>query len=70
MAKNSNDAAKDAAKKALAAAAAKKETEKKKVTHTYTEVGGQSIGKEELLEATRKNALPYRRFAVRRCSRS
>ncbi len=64
MAKNSNDAAKDAAKKALAAAAAKKETEKKKVTHTYTEVGGQSIGKEELLEATRKNALPYRIFAV------
>ncbi len=64
MAKNSNDAAKDAAKKALAAAAAKKETEKKKVTHTYTEVGGQSIGKEELLAATRKNALPYRIFAV------
>ena len=64
MAKNSNDAAKDAAKKALAAAAAQKETEKKKVTHTYTEVGGQSIGKEELLEATRKNALPYRIFAV------
>ena len=59
-----NDAAKEAAKKALEAAAAKKSTEKKKIEHTYTQVGQESTSKEELLSAMRKNALPYRIFAV------
>ena len=62
--KKSNDAAKDAAKRALEAAAAKKAAEKQKVQHTYTQVGQESTTTEELLAATRKNALPYRIFAV------
>ncbi len=55
-----NTAAEEAAKKALEAVQAKKAAEKKKVAHTYTQVGQQSAGKEELLAVTRKNALPYR----------
>ena len=61
--KKSNDAAKEAAKKALEAAAAKKSATKTKVEHTYTQVGQQSATQEELLAATRQNALPYRIFA-------
>lgn len=61
--KKSNDAAKDAAEKALKAAAAKKSAEKKKVEHTYTHVGQESVTTEDLLAATKKNALPYRIFA-------
>ena len=60
--KKSNDAAKDAAKRALEAAAAKKAAEKQKVQHTYTQVGQESTTTEELLAATRKNALPYLKY--------
>ncbi|MBR4769063.1 MAG: hypothetical protein IK088_08815 [Lachnospiraceae bacterium] len=62
-----NTAAEEAAKKALEAVNAKKSAEKtakKKVEHTITQVGQQSSNKEELLQVTRKNALPYRIFAV------
>ena len=62
--KKNNDAAKDAAKKALEAAAAKRAAEKSKVQHNITQVGQASATTEELLAATRKNALPYRIFAV------
>ena len=55
-----DNAAQDAAKKALDAVKAKKAAEKTKVEHTYTQVGQQSAGKEELLAVTKKNALPYR----------
>ena len=44
-----NDAAQDAAKKALAAVQAKKAAEKKKVEHTITHVGQESSSAEELL---------------------
>ena len=57
--KKSNDAAKDAAERALKAAAAKKSAEKKKVEHTYTHVGQESVTTEDLLAATKKNALPH-----------
>ena len=57
-----NTAAQEAAKKALEAAQAKKSATKKE--HTYTQVGQQSTSKEELLAATRANALPYRIFAI------
>lgn len=56
--------ANDAAKKAIEAAMAKKSTEKKKVEHKITEVEGNNPSKEELLAATRQNALPYRIFAI------
>ena len=58
-----NTAAEEAAKKALEAVQANKAAQKK-VEHTYTQVGQQSTNKEELLEATRKNAKPYRIGAV------
>ena len=61
--KKTNDAAKEAAKKALEAAAAKKSATKGKVEHTYTQVGQQSATQEELLAATKQNARPYRIFA-------
>ena len=65
MAENkNNDAAKAAAEKALAAARAKQAAEKKKVEHTYTQVGQQSTSTEELLAITKKNALPYRIGAI------
>jgi hypothetical protein len=56
--------ANDAAKKAIEAAMAKKSTEKKKVEHTFVDVEGSNPSKEELLAATRQNALPYRVFAI------
>lgn len=59
-----NTAAQEAAKKALEAVQAKKAAEKKKIEHTYTQVGQQSADKDELLAATRKNALPYRIGAI------
>ena len=59
-----NDAAQDAAKKALAAVQAKKAAEKKKVEHTITHVGQESTSAEELLAITKKNATPYRIGAV------
>lgn len=66
-----NSAAQEAAKKAVAAANAKKSAgttkasgEKKKVEHTYTQVSQQSGGKEDLLEITKGNALPYRIGAI------
>ncbi len=59
-----NTAAEEAAKKALEAVQQKKSAEKKKIEHTYTQVGQQSAGKEELLEVTKKNAMPYRIGAV------
>ncbi|MBO4869665.1 MAG: hypothetical protein J5585_08140 [Clostridia bacterium] len=59
-----NDAAQDAAKKALAAVQAKKAAEKKKVEHTITHVGQESTSTEELLAITKKNAAPYRIGAV------
>ena len=62
MAQDKNTAAQEAARKALEAAQANKE--KKKIEHTYTQVGQQSASKEELLAATRKNALPYRIGAI------
>ncbi|MBQ1847295.1 MAG: hypothetical protein II135_04745 [Clostridia bacterium] len=62
--KKSNDAAKEAAKRALEAAAAKKAAPKKKIEHTYTQVGQQSATQDELLAATRQNALPYRIVAI------
>lgn len=62
--KKKNTAASDAAKKAIEAAKAKKEAEKKKVEHTYTQVGQESTSKQELLEATKKNALPFRIGAI------
>ncbi len=62
--KKKNDAAKEAAKKALEAAAANRSAGRKKIEHTYTQIGQESTSKEELLAATRKNALPYRIFAV------
>ncbi|MBQ6680098.1 MAG: hypothetical protein IJM76_08785 [Lachnospiraceae bacterium] len=57
--KAAQEAARAAAEKAQKAAA-----EKRKVQHTYTQVGQQSNSKEELLAATRKNALPYRIGAI------
>ncbi|MBQ4424429.1 MAG: hypothetical protein II882_01670 [Lachnospiraceae bacterium] len=57
---NKNNAANEAAKKALEAVNAKKAAEKKKVEHTYTQVGQQSTNKEELLAITKQNARPYR----------
>ncbi len=62
MAQDKNTAAQEAARKALEAAQANKT--KKKVEHTYTQVGQQSASKEELLAATKKNALPYRIGAI------
>ena len=62
MAQDKNTAAQEAARKALEAAQANKT--KKKVEHTYTQMGQQSASKEELLAATRKNALPYRIGAI------
>ena len=69
--KKDNNAAQDAATKALAAVQAKKNAEKaaktaekSKVQHTITHVGQQSEGKEELLAITKKNALPYRIGAI------
>jgi hypothetical protein len=62
MAQDKNTAAQEAARKALEAAQANKT--KKKVEHTYTQVGQQSTSKEELLAATKKNALPYRIGAI------
>ena len=56
--------ANDAAKKAIEAAMAKKSAEKKKVEHTIKKVEGTNPSKEELLAATRQNALPYRVFAI------
>ncbi len=52
-------AAQEAADKALAAAKAKK-----KVEHTYTQVGQQSTSTEELLAATKANAMPFRIGAI------
>ena len=62
MAQDKNTAAQEAARKALEAAQADKT--QKKVEHTYTQVGQQSASKEELLAATKKNALPYRIGAI------
>ena len=53
-------AANEAAKKALEAVNAKKAAEKKKVEHTYTQVGQQTTGAEELVSVMKGNALPYR----------
>lgn len=64
MATQKKSAAQEAAEKALAAAKSQKSTKKPKIEHTYTQVGQESVGKEELLEATRKNARPYRIFAI------
>jgi len=64
MATQKNNAAQEAAQKALAAAKQKKAAEKKKVEHNITHVGGTTTTTEELLEATRKNALPYRIGAI------
>ncbi|MBO4410862.1 MAG: hypothetical protein J5794_01545 [Lachnospiraceae bacterium] len=66
-AKKAVESAKKAApKKTVAAETAEKAAEpKKKVSHTYTQVGQQTSGsKEELLQATKKNAMPYRIFAI------
>lgn len=57
------NSAEDAAKKALETAAATKVGGKKKIQHTYTQVGQETTTTEELLGATKKNALPYRIFA-------
>ena len=62
--KKQNDAAKEAAKKALETAAAKKSAPKKKVEHIYNHVGQESVTQEDLLAATRRNALPYRIFSI------
>ena len=62
--KKDNNAAQDAAAKALAAVQAKKSAEKAKVQHNITHVEQQTVGKTELLAVTRKNAMPYRVAAI------
>ena len=59
-----NTAAEEAARKALEAVQQKKAAGKKKIEHTYVQVGQESTGKDELLAVTRKNALPFRIAAV------
>ena len=60
--KKSNDAAKEAAKRALEAAAAKKAAPKKKIEHTYTQVGQQShAGRAACRHEAERFALPHRR---------
>ncbi len=59
-----NTAAEEAARKALEAVQQKKAAGKKKIEHTYVQVGQESAGKDELLAVTRKNALPFRIAAV------
>ena len=58
--KQAQEAARAAAEKAQQNNAEKK----KKIEHTYTQVGQQTNGKEELLQATKQNALPYRIAAI------
>ena len=64
MATQKNNAAQEAAQKALAAAKQKKAAEKGKIEHNITHVGGTTTTTEELLAATRKNAMPYRIGAI------